>query len=106
MQFRLKANGNERNLPTMDSFLTDVQIFGIPAPAALVLAFMAIVAGGWIICPVLVLFSGRSYGGAKFGWFIVTLLFAWLGYAIFLILTQKPREREAAKITNRIEPRL
>jgi len=31
--------------------------------------------------------SGRSHGGAKFGWFIVTLCFSWLGLAAFLIMT-------------------
>jgi Na+/melibiose symporter-like transporter len=81
----------------MHSFLTDIPVF-----AALAFILIAIVVGGSIICPVLVLFSGRSHGGAKFGWFLVTFLFAWLGFAIFLIVTQKPRERDAAN-TNRVE---
>jgi hypothetical protein len=38
-----------------------------------------------------VLFSGRSRGGAKFGWFIVVLMFSWLGFAVFLIATQKSK---------------
>jgi len=38
-----------------------------------------------------VLVSGRSRGGAKFGWFIVVLFFSWLGLAAFLILTQAPK---------------
>ena len=40
-----------------------------------------------------VLVSGRSRGGAKLGWFIVVLIFSWLGFAVFLIATQAPREK-------------
>lgn len=40
-----------------------------------------------------VLLSGRSHGGAKFGWLIVTLCFTWIGLAVFLILTQGSRNR-------------
>ena len=36
-----------------------------------------------------VLASGRSHGGAKFGWFIAVLIFSWLAYIAFLIITQK-----------------
>jgi hypothetical protein len=39
-----------------------------------------------------VLASGRSHGGAKFGWFLVAIFFSWLGLAAFLILTQKSRD--------------
>lgn len=35
-----------------------------------------------------VLKSDRSHGGAKFGWFLATLLFSWLAYIVFLIVTQ------------------
>ena len=45
-----------------------------------------------IVC---VLFSSRSHGGAKFGWFLVVLFFSWLGFAVFLILTQKSRDAPA-----------
>ena len=46
------------------------------------------------LTPILwVLFSSRSSGGAKFGWFIVALCFSWLGLAAFLILTQVKRNR-------------
>ena len=38
-----------------------------------------------------VLSSGRSRGGAKFGWFIIVLFFSWLGLAAFLIFTQVPK---------------
>ena len=40
---------------------------------------------------VYVLVSGRSHGGAKFGWFIVALLLSWIGLAVFLIVTQKEK---------------
>jgi hypothetical protein len=74
-------------------------------PEAVTLIVIAIIVGGFYILPLLfVLFSSRSHGGATFGWFIITLLFSWLGFAIFLIFTQKPREREAARF-NPIEPR-
>jgi len=39
-----------------------------------------------------VLTSGRSHGGAKFGWFLVTVFFSWLGLAAFLISTQAPED--------------
>lgn len=50
-----------------------------------------------------VLVSGRSHGGAKFGWFLVTVFFSWLGLAIFLIVTQVvdrklPGRNETSKI--------
>jgi hypothetical protein len=38
-----------------------------------------------------VLSSSRSRGGAKLGWFIVVLVFSWLGFAAFLIVTQPPK---------------
>ena len=40
-----------------------------------------------------VLLSSRSHGGAKFGWFIVTLFFSWIGLAVFLIATQATKNR-------------
>jgi membrane protein implicated in regulation of membrane protease activity len=55
-----------------------------------------------------VLVSGRSHGGAKFGWFIVVLFFSWLGVAVFLIVTQAPkRERPPSGSSSgggRVEP--
>ncbi len=36
-----------------------------------------------------VVFSSRSHGGAKFGWFLGVLFFSWLAYIVFLIITQK-----------------
>lgn len=36
-----------------------------------------------------VIFSSRSHGGAKFGWFLGVLFFSWLAYIVFLIITQK-----------------
>jgi uncharacterized membrane protein len=42
-----------------------------------------------------VLVSGRSHGGAKFGWFLVTLAFSWLGLAAFLIITQASTDRRS-----------
>lgn len=40
-----------------------------------------------------VLLSGRSRGGAKFGWFLVVFSFSWLGLAAFLIVTQAHHNR-------------
>ena len=49
------------------------------------------------LTPILwVLLSSRSRGGAKFGWFILVLLFSWLGFAVFLIVTQFSRNRPDA----------
>ena len=42
-----------------------------------------------------VLVSGRSHGGAKFGWFLVTIFFSWLGLAAFLIITQASKDRRS-----------
>jgi hypothetical protein len=42
-----------------------------------------------------VLASDRSRGGAKFGWFLVTFFFSWLGLAAFLILTQPSKDARA-----------
>ena len=39
-----------------------------------------------------VLASSRSHGGAKFGWFLVTVFFSWLGLGVFLIFTQAPKD--------------
>jgi hypothetical protein len=54
--------------------------------------FVLVFLGGLLILSLLplvwVLASGRSSGGAKFGWFLVVLFFSWLGLAAFLIFTQ------------------
>lgn len=42
-----------------------------------------------------VLVSGRSHGGAKFGWFLVTCTFSWLGLGAFLIFTQASKDNRA-----------
>jgi hypothetical protein len=42
-----------------------------------------------------VLVSGRSHGGAKFGWFLVAVFFSWLGFAVFLIFTQASKDRRS-----------
>jgi len=42
-----------------------------------------------------VLVSGRSHGGEKFGWFLVTIFFSWLGFAAFLIITQASKDRRS-----------
>lgn len=41
-----------------------------------------------------VLKSDRSHGGAKFGWFLATLLFSWLAYIVFLIVTQSTVDKK------------
>ena len=59
-----------------------------------ILVLSAIVLGLLIyLLPVIwVLASGRSHGGAKFGWFLVAFFFSWLGLAAFLILTPAPKD--------------
>ena len=47
----------------------------------------------YLIPIIWVLVSGRSRGGAKFGWLIVVLFFSWIGLALFLIVTQPPRKQ-------------
>lgn len=36
-----------------------------------------------------VLISKRSHGSSKFAWFLITAFTSWIGYVIFLIVTQK-----------------
>lgn len=36
-----------------------------------------------------VLWSPRSHGGARAGWFVLVALFSWLAYPVYLIATQK-----------------
>lgn len=60
---------------------------------------------GWFVSPLFVLFSSRSGGGAKFGWFLIALFFSWLGFAVFLILTQKSSQRYTPSV-DRVEPRV
>lgn len=47
-----------------------------------------------VIPPVLVLFSPRSQGGEKFGWFVAALLFSWLGYIGFVIASKQPKHQQ------------
>jgi hypothetical protein len=56
--------------------------------------YLGIVAVFYLGPIIWVLSSSRSRGGAKFGWFIVVLLFSWLGLAVFLIVTQALRNRQ------------
>ena len=63
-------------------------------PDKLVLGIL-LVAILFYFTPILwVLFSSRSTGGAKFGWFLITIVFSWLGFAAFLILTQTAKARK------------
>ena len=62
---------------------------------ALALTIVAVFYLGPIIW---VQFSRRSRGGAKFGWFVVVLLFSWLGLALFLIVTQALRSRSSTEL--------
>jgi hypothetical protein len=57
---------------------------------------LAIVAFLYLTPVMWVLLSGRSRGGAKFGWLLVVLFFSWLGLAVFLIVTQAQRNRANA----------
>ena len=52
------------------------------------IVWMLLVTLALSVPPILVLISKRSRGGAKFFWFIVTSLFSWLGYVVFLIFTK------------------
>lgn len=60
----------------------------------------------WVFPLLFVLVSGRSQGGAKFGWFLMYLFFSWVGFAVFLIVTQhlKPPSRHSF-LNERREPR-
>ena len=40
--------------------------------------------------------SPRSQGGAKVGWVILMVLFSWLAYPVFLIVTQKEVDKYKA----------
>jgi len=47
-----------------------------------------------VVPPVLVIASRRSQGGAKFGWFIAAVLFSWIAYIVFLIVTRDQKNHE------------
>ncbi len=52
-----------------------------------------------VVFPLIHVFaSGRSHGGAKFGWFAAVFLFSWLAYIVFLIVTQPAKD--AASVAN------
>ena len=59
----------------------------------------------WVIPLLFVLFSGRSHGGAKFGWFLVCFFLSWLGLGVFLIVTQKAKPPPNSFLDERSEPR-
>ncbi|OMH38352.1 hypothetical protein BGP75_06775 [Motiliproteus sp. MSK22-1] len=46
-----------------------------------------------ILLPIIhVILSSRSHGGAKFGWFLAVFIFSWLGYIVYLIVTQPAKD--------------
>jgi len=45
--------------------------------------------------PILVVSSKRVHGGAKFGWFIGAVVFSWIGYIVFMIVTSKGKDTKA-----------
>ena len=55
-------------------------------------------AGAWVwmvvlsVPPFLVFFSKRVNGGAKWFWVIMTGIFSWLAYAVFLYKVPKPQD--------------
>ena len=52
-----------------------------------------------VLClpPVFVLFSKRVSGSAKVLWFILTSIFSWLAYAVFLYVTRSNGKSQAGK---------
>lgn len=57
----------------------------------IIVAFVA----GYLFPIIHVLVSKRSYGGAKFGWVIATVMFSLLAYCVFLIVTQPKKDTTA-----------
>ncbi len=57
------------------------------------LSIVLLIAFLYLMPIIWVLVSGRAHGGAKFGWFLVTCVFSWLGLAAFLIFTQSAKDR-------------
>ena len=68
--------------------MSNDEIFGLSI--ALLILFIV-----YLVPIIWVLVSGRSHGGAKFGWFLVTVFFSWLGLAAFLIITQASKDRRS-----------
>lgn len=55
---------------------------------------ISIIVGISLLFPILhVLLSNRSHGGATFGWFLAVICFSWLGWIVFLIVTQNESDR-------------
>ncbi|HPG39382.1 MAG TPA: hypothetical protein PLP19_01050 [bacterium] len=48
--------------------------------------------------PILVLVSKRANGSKKYGWLLITLFLSWLGYLLFLLITNKPVENGNANL--------
>jgi len=48
-----------------------------------------IILGGWLAPILHVVFSSRTSGGAKLGWFILVCAFHLIGWAISMIFTSK-----------------
>jgi hypothetical protein len=70
-------------------------------PYTIVVIVLAII---WIFPTVFVLLSGRSRGAAKFGWFLLSIFFGWVAFAVFLIVTQRRREPERELLpVNRVD---
>ena len=85
--------------------ITAVVLGGLPLLADWRAYIISLIVSVVYVFPSLfVLFSGRSHGGAKFGWFLVTLFFSWLGFAVFLIVTQKPKPPPHSFLNERREP--
>jgi hypothetical protein len=80
------AKSNSHKLRTGGTAVHSVEEL-VPFIAAVIILFIYLGPVIWV------LLSGRSRGGAKFGWFIVTLLFSWIGLAVFLIATQGTSNR-------------
>jgi len=60
-------------------------------PQLIILLILVLVT---VVPPILVLSSNRSQGWAKFGWFVGALFFSWIAYIVFMIVTQKPDDKQ------------
>jgi len=60
-------------------------------PSMMQIALLLIIVLVTVVPPILVLTSNRVDGGAKFGWFVGAVVFSWIAYIVFMIVTSKEK---------------
>lgn len=54
--------------------------------------FLGFIALWFVVPPLLVALSAKVHGGGKLGWALASLVFSWVGYAVFLVAATNRHE--------------